>query len=86
MTDGKYLPTMNRKDEPVSLIGLDPNEYLVGVGFVSEKDRVIIYRKKSDPIEIPLNKIPITSRVAKAEKLVKTPSGDSVTGFKVLRD
>lgn len=86
MTDGKYLPTMNRKDEPVSLIGLDPNEYLVGVGFVSEKDRVIIYRKKSDPIEIPLDKIPITSRVAKAEKLVKTPSGDSVTGFKVIRD
>lgn len=85
MTDGKYLPTMNRKDEPISLIGLDPNEYLVGVGFVSEKDRVIIYRKKSDPIEIPLSKIPITSRVAKAEKLVKTPSGDNVTGFKVIR-
>ena len=85
MTDGKYLPTMNRKDEPVSLIGLDPNEYLVGVGFVSEKDRVMIYRKKSDPVEIPLSKIPITSRVAKAEKLVKTPSGDNVTGFKVIR-
>ena len=85
LTDGKYLPTMNRKDEPVSLIGLEPNEYLVGVGFVSDKDRVVVYRKKSDPIEIPLKNIPVTSRVAKAEKLVKTPSGDSVTGFKVIR-
>lgn len=85
MTDGKYLPTMNRKDEPVSLIALDPNEYLVGVGFVSKKDRVVVYKKKSDPVEIPLKDIPITSRIAKAEKLVKTPSGDIVTGFKVIR-
>jgi hypothetical protein len=85
MTEGKLLPLMNRRDEPLSLIGLDPNEYLVGVGFVSKKDRVIVYRKKSDPIEVSLKDIPVTTRVAKAEKLVKTPKGDIVTGFKIIR-
>ena len=85
MTEGRLLPLMNRKDEPLSLIGLDPNEYLIGVGFVSPEDSVIVYRKKGTPVEIPLKNVPVTTRVAKAEKMVKTPSGDMVTGFKVKR-
>ena len=85
MTEGRLLPLMNRKDEPLSLIGLDPNEYLIGVGFVSPEDTVIVYRKKGTPVEIPLKNVPVTTRVAKAEKMVKTPSGDMVTGFKVKR-
>ena len=85
MTEGRLLPLMNRKDEPLSLIGLDSNEYLVGVGFVSVQDSVIVYRKKGDPVEIKLKDVPVTTRVAKAEKMVKTPSGDMVTGFKVVR-
>jgi len=85
MTEGRLLPLMNRKDEPLSLIGLDPNEYLIGVGFVSPEDTVVIYRKKGTPVEIPLKNVPVTTRVAKAEKMVKTPSGDMVTGFKVKR-
>lgn len=85
MTEGKLLPLMNRKDEPVSLIALDPNEYLIGVGFVSINDKVVVYRKKSDPVEIKLKDVPLTTRIAKAEKMVKTPSGDIVTGFKVIR-
>lgn len=85
MTEGRLLPLMNRKDEPLSLIGLDPNEYLIGVGFVSPKDTVVVYRKKGTPVEIPLKNVPVTTRVAKAEKMVKTPSGDMVTGFKVKR-
>mgnify|MGYP002761787462 FL=1 len=85
MTEGRLLPLMNRKDEPLSLIGLDPNEYLIGVGFVSPEDTVVVYRKKGTPVEIPLKNVPVTTRVAKAEKMVKTPSGDMVTGFKVKR-
>lgn len=85
MTEGRLLPLMNRKDEPLSLIGLDPNEYLIGVGFVSPEDIVVVYRKKGTPVEIPLKNVPVTTRVAKAEKMVKTPSGDMVTGFKVKR-
>lgn len=86
MTEGRLLPLMNRKDEPLSLIGLDPNEYLIGVGFVSPEDTVVVYRKKGTPVEIPLKNVPVTTRVAKAEKMVKTPSGDMVTGFKVKRN
>ena len=85
MTEGRLLPLMNRKDEPLSLIGLDPNEYLIGVGFVSPEDTVVVYRKKGTPVEIPLKNVSVTTRVAKAEKMVKTPSGDMVTGFKVKR-
>lgn len=85
MTEGRLLPLMNRKDEPLSLIGLDPNEYLIGVGFVSPEDIVVVYRKKGTPVEIPLKNVPVTTRVSKAEKMVKTPSGDMVTGFKVKR-
>jgi DNA gyrase subunit A len=85
MTEGRLLPLMNRKDEPLSLIGLDPNEYLIGVGFVSPEDTVVVYRKKGTPVEIPLKNVAVTTRVAKAEKMVKTPSGDMVTGFKVKR-
>lgn len=85
MTEGRLLPLMNRKDEPLSLIGLDPNEYLIGVGFVSPEDTVVVYRKKGTPVDIPLKNVPVTTRVAKAEKMVKTPSGDMVTGFKVKR-
>lgn len=85
MTDGKYLPTMNRKDEPICLVGLESHETLIGVGFVSENDMLVVYRKKSGPVEIPLSTVPITTRVSKAVKMVKTPQGDSVVGFKVVR-
>lgn len=85
MTEEKYFPVMSRKDEPLCLIGLEANETLVGVAFVKKHDRVMIYRKKGDPVEVDLKDVPVTSRVAKAEKLVKLPHGDSVTGFKIMR-
>lgn len=85
MSEEKYFPLMKRNDEPISLIALDPNEYLVGVGFVNKKDNVMVYRKKGEPVKIDLKDVPVTSRAAKAEKMVKTPSGDIVTGFRVAR-
>lgn len=85
-TDGKLLPLMDRKSEPMSLISLDPNEMVVGISFVSDKDSVVVYRRKSDPIEIPVSSIKVTTRIAKPEKLVKTPSGDSVIAFKIKRN
>lgn len=86
MTEGKLLPLMDRRSDPIALIALEPNEYLVGVSFVSVKDSVIIYRRKSEPVELPLTKVKVTTRIAKPEKLIKTPSGDAVTGFKVVRN
>lgn len=86
MTETKYLPVMNKKDEAVSLIALDPNEYLIGIAYVMNDDTVNIYRRKGEPITIDLKDVPVTSRVAKAEKIVKTPQGDNVTGFTINRN
>lgn len=85
LTQEKFFPLMNRKDEPLSLIGLEANECLVGLSFVSSKDSVRVYRKKSEPIDLAIKDIPITTRAAKAIKLVKIPRGDIVTGFSVMR-
>lgn len=85
LTDGKFLPLMDRKSDPISLIALDPNEYVIGISFVSVNDSVVVYRRKSDPVEIPISSMKVTTRVAKPEKLVKTPSGDNVVAFKVIR-
>lgn len=85
-TDGKLLPLMDRKSDPMSLISLDSNETIVGIGFVSDKDTVIVYKRKSEPVEIPVSSIKVTTRVAKPEKLVKTPSGDNVVAFSIRRN
>ena len=85
LTEAKMMPTMNRKDTPISLIGLNANEKLVGVGFVNKKDKVTVYLKKNPPVTLKLTDIPVTTRIAKAEKLVKTSRGDVVTGFSVTR-
>lgn len=85
LTEEKLLPLMDRKNEPIALIGLEPSEYLIGVGFVSMKDSVMVYRRKSEPVEIPVSSLKVTTRIAKPEKIVKTPSGDSVIAFKIIR-
>ena len=57
VTDGKLLPLMDRKSDPVALIALDPNEYVIGIGFVSDKDSVVVYKRKSEAVEIPISNI-----------------------------
>ena len=76
---------MNRKDEPISLISLEPGEYLVGIRYVKDGDNCVVYRKKSQPVSVDLKDVPLTSRAAKAEKIVKTPHGDTITGFCIIR-
>ena len=85
-TDLKYFPVMKRKDEAINLIALDKGETLVGVAGVKRGDILVCYRKKSLPVEIPIKDIKITSRVAKAEKMIKTPQGDKVIGYKIIRN
>lgn len=84
LTDMKYFPNMKRKDEVLTLITLDKNENLVGIKTVSKNDKVIVYKKNSQPEVIDLKDIPVTTRVAKAEKVVKTPKGDSVLSYTVV--
>lgn len=84
ITDVKYFPTMKRKDEVLSLINLEKNETLVGIKSVSRNDKVIIYKKNSHPETIEVKNMPISTRVAKAEKYVKTPKGDCVLSYTVV--
>lgn len=84
-TEMKYFPVMKRKDEAMSLIALERGETLLGVKGVKRGDTLVCYRKKAGPVEIPVKDIKVTSRIAKAEKMVKTPKGDTVIAYKVIR-
>lgn len=85
LTKLEYFPTMKKKDEPLPLINLDKNEQLVGICSVGKKDQVKIYRKNGEPEFIEIRTIKITTRAAKAEKIVKTPKGDIVLGFELVQ-
>lgn len=84
ITEMKYFPVMNRKDESMNLISLEGNETLVGLSTVNKNNVVIAYRKNSEPVYIELMDMPVSSRVSKGQKIVKTPKGDSVVGFKIF--
>lgn len=81
LTEVKYFPAMKRREEPLSLISLDENEVLLGVNGVSKKDILVCYKRKSGAVELPIKDIPITTRIAKAEKMIKTPKGDDIVGY-----
>lgn len=84
LTDMKYFPTMKRKDEVLSLINLDKKETLVGIHSVSKNDSIIVYKKHSQPETLDLKNMKVSTRLAKAEKVVKTGKGDSVLSYSVI--
>ena len=84
LTDIKYFPTMKRNIEALSLINLDKNETLVGIKSVTKSDEVVVYRKNSQPETIRIEDMPVSTRVAKAEKYIKTPKGDRVISYTVV--
>lgn len=85
LTELKYFPIMQRKDKLVPLIQLNANESLVGISSVSKNDTVMVYRKHSEPVELSLKELEISTRAAKGEKVVKTVKGDSVVAYKVFQ-
>ena len=84
VTDIKYFPVMTRKDDTLPLITLDKNETLVGVSSAGKNDIAMIYRKHSDPVQIEIKNVKATTRIAKGEKMVKTPKGDNVIAYKLF--
>lgn len=84
LTKLEHLPVMKKKDIPLPLINLEGKEHLVGICSANKKDRFRVYRKSSDPVEISTKDIKVSTRAAKAEKVVKTPKGDSVVGFELI--
>lgn len=84
VTEEKYFPRMSRKDSPVSLLPLTASDKLVSVASVNKSDKIMVYRKIGEPIELDVSEISPSMRVAKADKLIKVPKGDIVVGIKVL--
>lgn len=84
-TELQYFPPMKKRDEPIALVNLDSNEYLVSVKSVSDTDRVTFYKKNSPEESYLVKEIPLRTRAAKAEKMIKTPKGDVVVSMVVNR-
>lgn len=85
LTELKYFPPMKRREESLSLISLGTKEELVGISTVSKDDVIMVYRKNSEPVTINVENIQVSTRVAKGEKMVKTPKGDKVIGYKIFQ-
>ena len=84
LTESEYFPLMERRDSPISLIKLSQREELIGVSTVSLKDKIIIYKKISDPITIDVKDIPVKARLSSGEKVFKLDKGDSIVSYKVF--
>ena len=75
---------MKKKDKVLSLASLGANESIVGVKSTDGHGSVRIYKKVSEPEDIEIKDIPVTTRVAKPTKIAKVPKGDSVIGFEFM--
>lgn len=84
ITEAKFFPKMDKKDAPLSLLPLSVTDKLVSVVSVNKTDKVLVYRKQSDPEVIEMKDINPSLRVAKPDKLVKVPKGDIVVGARLL--
>lgn len=78
LTESKYLPPMKRGDSPINLINLGNKENLVAVSSFDKKDKIQVFRKNSEPMVLGFDDIPVLTRIAKGEKVVSVPRGDSV--------
>ena len=84
ITDMKYLPNMKRKEDIITLTNLDKKDSLIGISAISLSNEITFYRKNNKSVTISAKNIPILTRIAKAEKIVKTPKGDSVLSYEIL--
>lgn len=84
ITETKYLPQVSDKNEVLSLINLDKTDTLIGIRSVHRNDKVAIYKKVSEPVIIDLKEVQVSTRVAKAEKMIRTSKGDSIVNYTTL--
>ena len=83
-TELQYFPVMNKKDEPLCLINLDSQEYLVSVKSVSGNEKLMFYKKKSGSETLNVSDIPVKTRAAKADKMLKCPKGDVILSMIIM--
>lgn len=85
ITQEKYFPRMKKTDEPLQLITLENNETLLYILSVShKKDTARVYFKNKEPVEYKLSNLKLTTRIAKGEKVLKVPKGESVVSVKII--
>ena len=82
LTESKYLPQMKRGENVITLINLGNKEDLVSVCGFDKKDVINVFRKNNEMISLTFKDIPVLTRIAKGEKIIPVPKGDSVVGIK----
>jgi DNA gyrase subunit A len=89
-SNGKYklvelsmFPTMKRKAELLNLANTSSKENIVGLKTVNKRDIITVYHKTQASETVNISDLDISTRVSKCKKLIKTPSGDSVIGFRI---
>lgn len=84
LTESEFFPVMERRDAPISLIKLSQREELIGVSTVSKKDKIILYKKLSEPTTIDVKDIPVKARLSSGEKVFKLGKGDAIVSYKIF--
>lgn len=85
ITQEKYFPRMERKDEPLQLITLEKNDSLFYVASVNhKKDIVRVYFKTREPEDYKLDSLEMSMRKSRGEKLIKVPRGEAIVSVKVF--
>ena len=87
LTETKYLPTMKRKDQLLQIIPITGRDKLLFVkGINSKRDKEFeVFFKNSPMIELPFSDVPVTTKIAKAEKVISIPKGDVILNVKIKR-
>lgn len=85
VTELKYFPRMNIKDDAISLINLTKGDKLVKILPVNKTDRVRVYKKHGEAEELLISDIPLSLRASSGDKLVKTPKGDIIIGANLIK-
>ena len=84
LTELKYFPKMKARSELVTLIPLEDNEELVSIISVSQDDKVVVFKKSTPYVTIPVNTIPVLTRAAKPVKILPVPRGDKILSVKPI--
>lgn len=81
-TELKLLPIMRKRSEPIKLIPIKDNDYLISILSIHDGEIVRCYRKADESVDINTDDIKVSLRVANGEKKIKT--GNSGNVFSVV--
>lgn len=77
-TETQFFPITKKKESPLCLVNLDEDEYLVSVKAGNDNEYVTFFKKKGDKETLSIKDIPLKTRAARAEKMIKLKKGDVV--------